>query len=142
MTAPDFARARLVPCPVFRDHRGSLAPLEFATDLPFEPRRMFLVYDVPGVEVRGEHAHRACHQFLIAASGTLVVGVRNGPEEDEYVLDSPSKGLLVPAGVWASQHSFSKDAVLAVFASLPYDDDDYLRDYDEYLAWHAEGGDA
>lgn len=139
MTDDPLAGARLVDCPVFRDVRGSLVPLEHATDLPFEPARTFFVFDVPGVEVRGEHAHRECDQLLLAVHGTLVVGVHDGVDEVQVVLDSPSRALLVPAGIWASQHTFSPDAVLCVFASLPYDDADYIRDFDDYLTWVADG---
>jgi len=119
--------------PSFRDLRGSLVPLEHSEDLPFIPARTFFVFDVPGEEVRGEHAHRLCAQFLIAIHGSMSVVVDDSVEATEVQLDRPSIGLLIPAGVWGVQYRFREDGVLAVLASHPYEADDYIRDYDEFL---------
>jgi acetyltransferase-like isoleucine patch superfamily enzyme len=102
--------------------------------VPFAPRRWFLVYDVPSVEVRGEHAHRVCHQFLICVSGRVSVSVDDGQSRAEMLLDGPTAGIYIPPLVWASQFRYDPDAVLLVFASHPYDPDDYIREYDEFLA--------
>lgn len=116
------------------DLRGTLSAGEFPDQLPFAPKRYFLVYDVPGKEVRGEHAHRTCHQFLVCARGSLSVVVDDGTESEEVALDRPDLGLYVPPLVWAIQYKYSKDALLLVLASDRYDPADYIRDYDEFLA--------
>jgi UDP-2-acetamido-3-amino-2,3-dideoxy-glucuronate N-acetyltransferase len=116
------------------DLRGSLAAGEFTSHLPFTPTRYFLVFDVPGKDVRGEHAHRRCHQFLVAARGSLSVVVDDGERSEEVVLDRPDAGLYIPPMIWAVQYKYSSDALLLVFASDPYDPADYIRDYDEFLA--------
>ncbi|HEY0876065.1 MAG TPA: WxcM-like domain-containing protein [Vicinamibacterales bacterium] len=115
------------------DLRGKLSAGEFSSQIPFVPKRYFMVYDVPGKEVRGEHAHRQCHQFLVAARGSLSVVVDNGSTSEEIVLDEPRVGLYLPPMVWSVQYKYSSDALLLVFASDHYDPDDYVRDYDEFL---------
>ncbi len=100
----------------------------------------FVVYDVPGKDVRGEHAHRRCRQFLICLRGSLSVVVDDGRSSEEIVLDQPSVGLYLPPMVWAVQYRYSTDAMLLVFASEHYDATDYIRDYDEFLS--ALGGTA
>ena len=123
--------------PSFTDLRGSLSPVEFNRDLPFVPARSFVVFDVPSADVRGEHAHKECHQFLIAIHGELSVVVDNGTDSSEVRLDRPDLGLFLPAGVWGVQYKFSSDAVLAVYASHAYDNDDYIRSYQEFLNYRA-----
>jgi UDP-2-acetamido-3-amino-2,3-dideoxy-glucuronate N-acetyltransferase len=125
--------------PNFQDMRGSIVPLEFATDLPFTPRRSFFVYGVPNRRVRGEHAHRRCLQFLIAAHGRLAVLLDDGRNRREVMLDDPTNGLLVPSMVWTVQYRFDSDPILLVFASRPYEPEDYIRDYHEFLTL-AEAG--
>lgn len=116
------------------DLRGTLTVGEFERHVPFPVRRFFTVFDVPGKEVRGEHAHKKCHQFLIAARGSISVVVDDGDMREEIRLDSPQRGLYVPPMVWAAQYRYSPDAILLVFASDLYDADDYIRDYDEFLS--------
>jgi acetyltransferase-like isoleucine patch superfamily enzyme len=128
---------KLWPLPRFRDLRGELVPLEFGKDLPFVPRRQFFVYGVPGDNVRGEHAHKVCDQFLMAINGSLNVVVDDGNNACEVRLDRPSIGLYLPAKVWGVQYKFTTDAILAVYASDPYDADDYIRSYDEYMKFIA-----
>lgn len=119
--------------PHFGDLRGELAPLEFGADLPFRPARSFLVHGVPSDKVRGEHAHRECHQFLIAAHGRLSVVVDDGSDRREVSLAEPSVGLYMPPGIWGIQYKFQPDTVLLVMASHAYDAGDYIRDYSEFL---------
>ena len=116
------------------DMRGSLVALGLEDDLPFEPKRFFIVYDVPSADVRGEHAHKTCHQALICLSGTVRAIVDDGSRRDEYLLDSPSKFLYMEPGTWGTQFAYSENAVLGVFASHDYDPDDYIREYSEFLA--------
>ena len=126
--------AALVKLPKVIDMRGSLTVGQIDAQLPFTPERFFLVYDVPSREVRGEHAHKACHQFLVCVKGSLSVVLDNGQVRDEVLLDSPLLGLHIPPMVWGIQYRFSADAVLLVLASDPYDAQDYIRNYDDYLA--------
>jgi UDP-2-acetamido-3-amino-2,3-dideoxy-glucuronate N-acetyltransferase len=120
--------------PVFADLRGSLSVGQFPEQVPFVPKRYFIVFDVPGKDVRGEHAHRRCHQFLVCLRGSLSVVVDDGKSSEEIALDRPSIGLYLPPMVWAVQYRYSADAMLLVFASDPYDAGDYIRDYDEFLS--------
>jgi dTDP-4-dehydrorhamnose 3,5-epimerase-like enzyme len=119
--------------PRFEDMRGMLSVGEFQRDLPFAPKRYFVVFGVPSAEVRGEHAHRRCHQFLVCVSGSMSVVVDDGNHREEFRLDRPDAGLHISPLVWATQYRFSPDAVLLVFASEHYDAGDYVRDYDEFL---------
>lgn len=126
--------------PVFEDFRGSLSVGEFPKQVPFLPKRYFVCFDVPGKDVRGEHAHRRCQQFLVCLRGSLSVVVDDGRSSEEIVLDRPSLGLYVPPMTWAVQYQYSADGLLLVFASELYDPADYIRDYDEFLS--AVGGPA
>lgn len=125
--------ARLYPLQQFADLRGRLSVMEFARHVPFTPRRCFLVHGVPSQEVRGEHAHRRCEQFLVCVHGAISILVDDGSRRHEYRLDSPRLGLHLPPMVWATQYRYSPDAVLMVLASHDYDPDDYIRDYQEFL---------
>ena len=116
------------------DLRGSLAAIELGADLPFQPARFFTVYGVPSTHIRGEHAHRVCAQVLVCLAGSVSVLVDDGARRDEVELTSPDRGLYLPPMIWGSQFNFSRDAVLGVFASHPYDPDDYIREYGEFLA--------
>ncbi len=114
------------------DLRGNLSVGEFPSDIPFNPKRYFLVFDVPNQEVRGSHAHKECEQFLVCIKGSVNVIVDDGNLRSEVVLDSPDLGVYIPPLVWGTQYGYSEDAVLLVFASHTYDDLDYIRDYDEF----------
>lgn len=115
------------------DMRGSLSVGEFERDIPFKPNRYFIVYDVPTVETRGEHAHYKCGQFLIAVKGAVSVVADDGRNRQEFKLDRPSLGIYLPPMTWGIQYRYSADAVLLVFASDYYDNNDYIRDHDEFL---------
>jgi UDP-2-acetamido-3-amino-2,3-dideoxy-glucuronate N-acetyltransferase len=115
------------------DLRGRLAALEFGHEPPFMPARVFVVFDVPTSEVRGEHAHRACHQLLVCVAGSLRALVDDGETRAEVRLDDPGVALYIPPMVWGTQFGYSQDTVAIVLASHPYDPDDYIRDYDEFL---------
>ena len=114
------------------DLRGDLTAMEFAADVPFPVARFFTVYGVPSSDVRGEHAHRTCHQVLIALTGSLSVMVDDGRDRAEVRLDDPSLGLHIPPLVWGTQYKYRSNAVLGVFASEPYDAGEYIRDYEEF----------
>lgn len=125
--------ARVVTLTRATDLRGSLVAVDHAGDLPFVPQRTFVVYDVPSRDVRGEHAHRECEQLLVCLRGSVTALVDDGRDRRELVLDSPDQGLYVPAMVWGTQYRYSNDAVLLVYASRPYEDADYIRDYESFL---------
>jgi acetyltransferase-like isoleucine patch superfamily enzyme/dTDP-4-dehydrorhamnose 3,5-epimerase-like enzyme len=120
--------------PHIEDMRGSLSVGEFERSVPFLPKRYFLVFDVPSREIRGEHAHRHCQQFLICVRGSCTVVADDGKSRCEYVLDRPNLGIYLPAMVWGTQYKYSSDAVLLVFASDYYDSSDYIRNYSEFEA--------
>ncbi|MDD2272283.1 MAG: WxcM-like domain-containing protein [Desulfuromonadaceae bacterium] len=123
-----------VRLPMIPDLRGSLSFAEYGQYLPFIPKRYFLVYDVQSREVRGEHAHKDLHQFLVCVKGSCSVMVDDGHCREEYDLNSPGAALHIPPMVWGVQYKYSPDAVLMVLASDVYNADDYIRDYDEFIS--------
>ena len=125
---------KLHELPRVSDIRGSLTVGEFERSIPFATKRYFMVFDVPSVETRGAHAHRECHQFLICVRGKVSVVADDGHKRQEFTLDRPNLGLHLPPMVWGIQYKYSPDAMLLVFASHYYDANDYIRDYDEFLA--------
>jgi len=134
-TALPVANAHLQRFAEHSDLRGRLTAGEAPTEsVPFEPKRWFLVYDVPSREIRGEHAHRRCHQFLVCVAGQVTVAVDDGRSRAEVLLDDPTLGVYIPPLVWGSQFSYEPDSVLLVLASHPYDASDYIREYDVFLA--------
>ena len=116
------------------DLRGSLVAADFSSDLPFVPRRAFAVFGVPTKDVRGEHAHHECKQFLLCLAGNMSCVVDNGETRQEFRLDRPDVGLYMPPMTWGTQYNYSPDAIVLVFASHEYDANDYIRDYDEFLS--------
>ena len=123
-----------IAAPVFADDRGKLSFGELGNGLPFAPARYFLVYDVPGGQSRGGHAHRSCEQYMIAVNGAVRVTLDDGQARSEHVLDRPNLGLHVPALIWGEQHYLGDEARLLVLASEPYDEADYIGDYQEFVA--------
>ncbi|MDR5903012.1 WxcM-like domain-containing protein [Halomonas icarae] len=116
----------------FTDIRGSLTVGEFERSVPFSIKRYFMVFDVPSMETRGEHAHHRCHQFLICVRGSCSVVADDGVNRQEFVLDRPDVGMHLPPMVWGIQYKYSADALLLVFASEYYDSEDYIRSYAEF----------
>lgn len=123
----------LVRSPIIKDLRGNLSAREVGKGLPFAPNRCFMVFDVPTKEVRGEHAHRICEQFLVCLSGSVAIVCDDGDNRQEFELDTPELGLYLPPMVWGIQYKYTADGLLLVFASHPYDSSDYIRDYDQFL---------
>jgi acetyltransferase-like isoleucine patch superfamily enzyme/dTDP-4-dehydrorhamnose 3,5-epimerase-like enzyme len=116
-----------------QDIRGHLSVGEFSRDIPFKPKRYFLVFNVPSEKTRGEHAHHKCHQFLICVKGSCAVVVDDGKSRCEVFLDSPDMGVHLPPLIWGIQYKYSSDAVLLVFTSDFYDASDYIRDYAKFI---------
>ena len=119
---------------------GNLTVIQGGKDLPYELRRVFYLYDVPGGESRGAHAHRQCHQFLVAAGGAFEVLLDDGVNQRTVQLNRPFYGLHIPPGLWASEQSFSSGSTCLVLASHSYDEADYINSYDEFLAWRKSAG--
>lgn len=132
VTETSVKGVRLHRLPLVEDLRGWLSFAETGQHIPFEIRRYFLVFGVPGRHIRGEHAHRRLHQFLICVNGSCHVVADDGFNREEFVLDERSIGLHLPPMVWGVQYKYSDDAVLLVLASEHYDASDYIRDYDEF----------
>lgn len=130
--ATQVAGVSLHRMPRVVDIRGSLTVGEFDRSIPFQVKRYFIVFDVPSVETRGEHAHRVCHQFLICVRGSCAVVADDGTNRQEFLLDRPDVGVHLPPMVWGIQYKYSADAVLLVFASHHYDSADYIRNYAEF----------
>ncbi|HEX3966647.1 MAG TPA: WxcM-like domain-containing protein [Edaphobacter sp.] len=137
--ATHVAGVTLHRLPFAADMRGKLSFGEIERQVPFSVNRFFLVYGVPGKEVRGEHAHYRCHQFLICTHGTCSVMADDGTNREEFLLDDPTIGVYLPPRVWGVQYKYSADAVLLVFASEYYDAKDYIRSYSDFLAILHEG---
>ncbi len=126
--------------PRAEDLRGQISFGEVGRHIPFPIQRYFLVYGVPGENVRGEHAHRTLHQFLICVHGSVHAVADDGRTREEFLLNDPTVGLHLPPMVWGVQYQYSPHAVLLVLASEVYDPADYIRDYDEFLRLTAEAG--
>jgi dTDP-4-dehydrorhamnose 3,5-epimerase-like enzyme len=133
VSATRVAGVMLHRLPQVDDLRGNLSFGEVGDQVPFEVKRYFVVYGVPSKNIRGEHAHRALHQFLICVHGRCHVVADDGENRQEFVLDRPSLGLHIPPMVWASQYKYSEDAVMLVLASEKYDPASYIRDYSEFV---------
>ena len=125
---------RIIDLPRITDPRGNLTFIEQSRHVPFEIRRVYYLYDVPGGESRAGHGHKALHQFLIAASGSFDVVVDDGSEQAKFSLNRSYYGLYVPPMVWREIENFSSGSVCLALASEVYDESDYYRDYEEFLA--------
>lgn len=112
---------------------GNLTAVNNGIDLPFNIQRTFYIYDVPGGAERGGHSHYTCHEFIIAISGSFDVTIDDGTEKQTYTLNRPYQGLLVVPGIWRTLQNFSSGSVCLALASHHYDEDDYVRDYDNFL---------
>lgn len=124
---------RIIELPKINDPRGNLTFIEQARHIPFELKRVFYLYDVPGGESRAGHALKSCHQFIIASSGSFDVIVDDGYKKDRYVLNRSHYGLYVPPLLWREIENFSSNSVCLVLASEFYDAADYYYSYDDFL---------
>ncbi len=117
------------------DRKGNLSVVENGSTLPFRVKRAYYLYDIPGGESRGAHAHRELHQLMIAASGSFTITLDDGKCKRSFFLNRPYQGLYIKPGIWRELTDFSSGAVCLVLASEHYDEADYLRDYNEFLAY-------
>lgn len=115
------------------DRNGHITAVHNNKEIPFAVKRIFYLYDIPGGESRGAHAHKECHQFLVATSGSFEVLLDDGITKRQVLLNRPDLGLHIPPGIWASEINFSSGSICLVLASHEYNEGDYLRGYDDYL---------
>jgi oxalate decarboxylase/phosphoglucose isomerase-like protein (cupin superfamily) len=115
------------------DRKGNITAVNNGKEIPFEIKRVFYLYDIPGGESRGAHAHKECHQFLVAASGSFEVLLDDGNTKRQVLLNRPDIGLHIPPGIWASEINFSSGSICLVLASHVYDELDYIRNYSNFL---------
>tara|TARA_R100000935_G_scaffold9921_3_gene19918 strand:- start:16571 stop:16987 length:417 start_codon:yes stop_codon:yes gene_type:complete len=111
---------------------GNITPVTGNTNIPFDIKRVFYLYDIPGGEERGAHAHKECHQFLIAASGSFEIELNDGINKRTVLLNRSYIGLHIPPGIWAAEKGFSSGAICLVLASEKYDQDDYIRNFEAF----------
>jgi dTDP-4-dehydrorhamnose 3,5-epimerase-like enzyme len=136
MKPAEVTDVRLVELPRHTADNGELVVIEEGHALPFVARRMFTVR-APEQAIRGRHAHKQCSQFLICVHGHIDVLCDDGKNTARFVLNNGSTGLLIPAGVWATETYIENDSVLSVLCDRRYEQDDYLRDYEQFLQWRA-----
>ena len=117
------------------DRRGNLTVAQGMTDLPFDIKRAYWVYDVPSGECRGGHAHKRCKELIIAVSGSFSVTLDDGKSKKTFVLNHPYEGLLVETDIWRPLDDFSSGAVCLVLASEPFEEEDYIRHYDDFIKY-------
>lgn len=118
--------------------QGNISVVENGKDVPFEIKRVYYLYDVPGGESRGAHAHKDLYQLIVAASGSFSVTLDDGDVRRTFMLNRPYQGLLVVPGIWRTLDDFSSGSVCMVLASEKFKEDDYIRDYDEFLKFRSE----
>jgi hypothetical protein len=128
-------KCKIIELPKIHDVRGNLTFIEGYRHISFGIQRVFYLYDVPGGSDRGGHALKVCHQFLVAMSGSFDVIVDDGQKKNRFQLSRSYYGLYIPPGIWREMDNFSSGSVCMVIASNKYDEGDYVRNYDEYLAY-------
>ena len=129
------SEGKIINLPKIIDPRGNLTVAEQMHDIPFDVKRVYWVYDVPSGENRGGHAHKDCREFIIAVSGSFTVTLDDGKETKTFLLNHPYQGLLVETGIWRTLEDFSSSAVCLVLASDLFDDEDYIREYEDYIKY-------
>lgn len=132
---PTVYDCSVIQLPKVSFKEGNVTPVASNRHIPFEIKRVFYLYDIPGGASRGAHAHKVCHQFLIAASGSFEVELNDGHTRRIIQLNRPYMGLHIPPSIWAAEINFSSGCVCLVLASHFYEADDYIRDYKEYLSY-------
>jgi hypothetical protein len=123
----------IIHFPKIENRAGNITPIENLKDIPFEIKRIFYIYDIPGGEDRGAHAHKKCQQLLIAASGSFDIFMDDGKSKKTIGLNRPYLGVHIPPGIWSREQNFSSGAICLVLTSSLYDADDYIRDYNYFL---------
>jgi dTDP-4-dehydrorhamnose 3,5-epimerase-like enzyme len=135
MKNPSVYDCSVIELPKIEDPRGNITPIYNSVNVPFDIKRVFYSYDIPGGEARGAHAHKECHQFLIAASGSYEVLLDDGINKRTVLLNRPFYGLHIPPGIWAAEQGFSSGSICLVLASELYSEEDYIRSYEDYIKY-------
>lgn len=130
---------KIIELPKFTDPRGNLSFVEQLNHIPFKISRTYWIYDVPGGEARGGHAFRQNEEFIVALSGAFEVIVDDGKNKKSFQLNRSYYGLYVPAGLWREMQNFSTNSLALEFGSIHYDENDYVRSYDEFLKLKSNG---
>lgn len=130
---------KIIELPKFTDPRGNLSFVEQLNHIPFEIKRTYWIYDVPGGEARGGHAFRKNDEFIVALSGAFDVIVDDGKERKRFALNRSYYGLYIPAGLWRTMENFSTNSLALEFGSIHYDRADYVEDYDQFLKLKSNG---
>jgi len=138
MKYPSVYDCSLIELRSIEDRKGNITPVYCNENVPFDVKRVFYTYDIPGGEARGAHAHKSCHQFLVAASGSFEVVLDDGTNKRTVVLNRPFFGLHVPPGIWASEQGYSSGSVCLVLASEEYKEEDYIRDYEGFKRYKGQ----
>jgi hypothetical protein len=123
----------LLELPKNHSDKGNITAVNNGLEVPFDIKRVYYLYDVPGGEARGGHAHRELQQLIIAASGSFDLTVDDGKVKRTFQLNRPYQGVYMPAGLWRELNNFSSGSICLVLASIPYSESDYIRDYQEFL---------
>lgn len=126
---------KIIELPKIIDPRGNLTVAESIKNIPFDIKRVYWVYDVPSGEHRGGHAHKQCKELLVAVSGSFTVTLDDGNEKHTYLLNHPYQGLFIDVNIWRTLDDFSSGAVCLVLASERFEEEDYIRDYNDYLGY-------
>ncbi len=127
----------ILPLSKIHNRAGNITIVEGQTHIPFDVRRIYYLYDIPGGEDRGGHAHKALHQLIVAASGAFHVLLDDGQNKKIVTLNRPDYGLMVVPGIWRALFEFSSGAICLVLASQKYDQEDYIRQYDQFIDFKA-----
>lgn len=135
---PTVYDCSILQLPVIENEAGNITSVAGYENLPFQIERLFYLYDIPGGKDRGAHAHKECHQFIIAASGAFEVVLDDGVNKRTITLNRPYLGLHIPPGIWAAEQGFSSGSICLVLASHKFDESDYIRDYKEYLDYEKD----
>lgn len=130
---------KLIELPKFLDARGNLSFAEQNNHIPFEIKRTYWIYDVPGGEARGGHAFKLNHEFMVALSGSFDVVIDDGENKKVFTLNRSYYGLYVPAGLWRTMENFSTNSLALEFGSAHYNEEDYVREYDDFLKLKKDG---
>ena len=135
MKAPTVFDCSIIHLPQITNRAGNITTVSNNENIPFEVKRVFYIYDIPGGEDRGAHAHRECHQLLIPASGSFEIELMDGISTRTVLLNRPYYGLHIIPGIWAAEKGFSSGAICFVLTSHPYEEADYIRSYNQYLSY-------
>lgn len=134
----NIAEPKIIDLPKILDRRGNLSVIEELKDIPFKIQRTYYIYDVPGGETRGGHAYKENQEFIVALSGSFDVTIDDGVNSKVFSLNRSYYGLYVPKGLWRQMDNFSTNSLALVLASTPFDQTDYIYDYEQYKTFQDE----